>query len=244
MSKRLITTPVFEDQPYTLQPSADPGFAVKEFIEPDTGKAHRVYTYKRKPCKRVVLTSKLAEQLAGYILIEKDLRSVLVWLAEINARASTYKTGKRFSVSPDRAVFDLVKGLFVASLTFYGKCFTKCEGRPVKLERAQLDPSFRELHDDCMAYRHNFAAHSGAKKLEHVTVVLISPVKYGKHIPFNIFKEVTQPDVFWPVEGDLSLPSLVEHVQSLVKKKIELLNKKIQTEEVAPMANSYWPPKD
>jgi hypothetical protein len=37
-------------------------WAVKEILQADTGKVERIYTYKRKPCNRVVLKSKLALQ--------------------------------------------------------------------------------------------------------------------------------------------------------------------------------------
>lgn len=51
---------------------------VKEIVEPKSGRIHRTYTYKRKLCRRVMLESRLCSQLAGYVLIEKDLRSVLL----------------------------------------------------------------------------------------------------------------------------------------------------------------------
>lgn len=34
----------------------------------------------------------------------------------------------------DPSKMNIVKGLFIAALTFYGKCFTTCEGRKTKLE--------------------------------------------------------------------------------------------------------------
>ena len=64
----------------------------------------------------------------------------------------------------NRELFNTVKGLFVAALTIYGKRFTSCEGRRVKLEKKNLSEDFHETHDEAMAFRHNFAAHSGAKK--------------------------------------------------------------------------------
>jgi hypothetical protein len=141
---------------------------VKETVDPVTGKDERFYTYKRKPCLRVKLDSKLAQQLAGYVLIEKDLRSVGGWLKEIGERhTETSKIkGEGFRRSIDRERYGLIKGLFVASLSFYGKCFGSCEGRRVKLERSLLDDRFRFKHDEVLKLRHNFAAHSGAEKFE------------------------------------------------------------------------------
>ena len=171
-------------------------WAVKEVVDQTTGRVHRLYTYKRRPCYRRVLSSRLVDQLAGYVLIEKDLRSVGTWLGEIATRApeALDTTAASFRHGADREKYNLVKGLWVAALTFYGKCFSKCEGRPVKLERAQLDERFRDAHDHCMSYRHNFAAHSGAAKLEYVEIALVFPQKAKSHVEPRIYKELLQPD--------------------------------------------------
>lgn len=221
---------------------ADDQFEAKEFLDRVTGKAYRIYTYKRRPCARIQLTSRLAEQLAGYTMIEKDLRSVLTWLEEIEKRHDERPTQKKhsFGRGGNRENYNLIKGLFVALLTFYGKCFSKCEGRPVKLERAQLDAKFHGLHDECIEYRHNFAAHSGAKKIEHVEVALVYPMKYKKEVNFMIFRELHQPDVFWPKAGAVSLRELFEHAREKALSKIDRLAEKIKNEEIIPNADKYW----
>ena len=220
----------------------DDQFEAKEFLDRVTGKAYRIYTYKRRPCARVQLTSRLAEQLAGYTMIEKDLRSVLSWLEEIEKRRDKGLSKKEhtYGRGEDRENYNLIKGLFVALLTFYGKCFSKCEGRPVKLERAQLDAKFHGLHDDCIEYRHNFAAHSGAKKIERVEVTLVYPVKYKKEVTFKIFRELHQPDVFWTKSGDVSLRELLEHARNKALSKIDRLAEKITNDEIIPNADKYW----
>lgn len=218
-------------------------FSAKDFVEPKTGKTHRVYAYKRRPCHRVVLTSRPSSHLAGYTLIEKDLRSVHIWFSEIDklhVERPTHK-GEHFAKSIDRSNYNLVKGLFVAALTFYGKCFSKCDGRPVKLERVQLDPRFHEIHDECIEYRHNFAAHSGAKKLEYVDVALVYPLKYKTEVPFKLYREIHQPDLFWPREGQVTFLELIEHVQKIALAKIDLLTQKIEHEEVLTNQNRFWP---
>ena len=222
---------------------ADDQFQAKEFLDRVTGKAYRIYTYKRRACARVELTSRLAEQLAGYTLIEKDLRSVLIWLDEVESRHDEGPSEKKHSYSrgKDRENYNLIKGLFVALLTFYGKCFSKCDGRPVKLERAQLENRFHELHDDCIEYRHNFAAHSGAKKIEHVEIALVYPVKYKKEVNFMIFRELHQPDVFSPKVGAVTLRELFEHARGKALAKIDLLVEKIKNEEIIPNTHKYWP---
>lgn len=217
-------------------------FEVQEYLDNFTGKAYRIYTHKRRPCARVQLTSRLAEQMAGYTMIEKDLRSALTWLDEIERRHVEQWADKKksFGRAEDRNNYNIVKGLFVALLTFYGKCFSKCEGRPVKLERAQIAARFHRLHDDCIKYRHNFAAHSGAKKIEHVEVVFVYPKKYKKEVNFKIFREIHQPDLFWPKSGEVNLRELLEHAREKALTKIDLLAEKIKNEEIIPHADKYW----
>ena len=105
----------------------------------------------------------MARQMSGYVLIEKDLRSAAIWLAEINKiRGDDVLLDHKGSRhSKDRERYNLVKGLFVAALTFYGKAFSQCEGRRVKLERRQLETEFHEAHDEAISFRNYFAAHSG-----------------------------------------------------------------------------------
>lgn len=214
-------------------------WAVIDFIDKETGKIHRIYKYKNKPCKRVYLNSRLTDHLAGYSLIEKDLRSALVWLRKIDELVGDFDERKdgSFGVGRDREKYNIVKGLFVAALIFYGKGFSKCEGRPVKLERNQLGEEYRELHDLAISYRHNFAAHSGAKKLESVRVALVVPVKakLGKAIPMNLYTELNQPDLAWHSKGEeLWFIELFEHVRVMVKEKVKKLTDKIMTEEILP----------
>lgn len=214
---------------------------VKVIVEPKSGRIHRTYTYKRKPCRRIVLESRLCRQLAGYVLIEKDLRSIILWLQEIDRldeRPLAERT--RSAKAPNRETYSVVKGLFVAAVTFYGKCFTRCDGRPVKLERVQIEERFREIHDDCISYRNNFAAHSGAKKLETVEIAIVFPLKYKNPVEFQIFKELNQPDFFRNALGEASLIELVEHVRSIANSKIDLLSTKIRDEEVISNAGKYW----
>lgn len=221
---------------------ADDQFEAREYLDRFTGKAYRIYTYKRRPCVRIELTSRLAEQMAGYAMIEKDLRSALSWLDEIERRHVEQGTdkAKSFDRAKDRDNYNIVKGLFVALLTFYGKCFSKCEGRPVKLERAQIAARLHKLHDECIEYRHNFAAHSGAKKIEHVEIALVYPSKFKKEVNFKIFRELHQPDLFWPKSGEASLRELLEHARKKAIAKMDLLSKKITNEEIIPHADKYW----
>lgn len=215
------------------------GWTSIDYVDKGTGKFHRIYKYKNKPCKSVYLKSRFSEHLAGYALIEKDIRSSLVWLRKIKELVGDYdgKKNGAFSINRDREKFNIVKGLFVASLTFYGKCFSKCDGRPVKLERNQLEEKFRAIHDVAISYRHNFAAHSGAMRLESARIALVVPdkIKHGKEVPTNIYTEINQPDLAWhSKDEELWFIELLEHAQVMVKAKISKLSDKILNEEVLP----------
>lgn len=213
--------------------SNDP-FSMHHFLDKRTGVVHRKYSFKRKPCSSLELTSKRAAQLAGYSLIEKDLRSCLAWLDEIDGRHDQGPTDKHehFFHGKDRVNYTIIKGLFAALVTFYAKCFTRCEGRRVKLERKQLAPEFHEMHDHCMMLRHNFAAHSGAERVERVKIVAAYHKTKKNNLYVKLYRELDQPDMFVTRDGEISLRQLLTHVQSNVLAKIEELAVVIQSQEV------------
>lgn len=218
-------------------------FEIVEAVDQATGRVHRIYKYKNGKCRRIQIKSRLADQLSGYFLIEKDLRNCIAWAKEIDRLVpGEYKKKKMHIKSPDRDVYNIVKGLFVACLTFYGKCYSKCEGRPVKLERSQLGEEFRDFHDDCIAYRHNFAAHSGAKKIEYVELAFVFPekVKKGQVPPHDLFKELYQPDYIVTADEEVDLISLFEAAKSVADKKIDFLIKKIFEDEIYSRDFEFW----
>jgi hypothetical protein len=218
----------------------NPGWDKREYMDSETGKVVRSYYYKGKRCKRVPLNSRLACQLAGYSLIEKDLRNCINWLLLIEGlyEKEGISDKANYSISPNRETFNLVKGLYVAMITFYGKCFASCEGRKIKLERNQLAEEFRSLHDLCIEHRNNYTAHSGAAKIEECEIAFVhAPIRgFGKPVVFNIFSELQQPDSMLTekgAEGGDSLKELFEHVRAVAKAKIELLVDKIKKEEIS-----------
>ncbi|WP_447578325.1 hypothetical protein [Achromobacter kerstersii] len=221
------------------------GYSHKTFIEANTGKVHRIYSYNGKPCRRFELTGRLVDQLRGYLLIEKDLRNVIEWLGQLNAEMEKLpsrpgRATKVWKFNPDRKQGLLMKALFVSSLTFYAKGYTKCEGRPVKMERQQLDENFRGVHDEVMRYRHNFAAHSGSEGIEHVRIALVIPRKAKRPVDPEIFVELNQPEAGLLLPGELSMLDLCEHARSVVKTKVDTLLKKIAVEEVAAKGWDHW----
>lgn len=216
---------------------AKDNFTSNTIVDPHTGVISRKYFYKRKPCNRLELTSKLAVQLAGYTLIDKDLRSCLAWLDEIDRRHNEGPKKERdgkFFHAKDRDNYVIIKGLFVAVLTFYAKCFVTCDGRRIKLEKVQLDKKYHALHDEVMSFRHNFAAHSGATKIERVKIAVaysdVNP-KSG-NVATKVYTELDQPDIFSDEKDEVSFRGLVEYLRELVTAKRDQIGKKIEKEEV------------
>ena len=52
-------------------------------LDPETGVFRQKYFFRDVPAQRIPITSKFARRLAGYTLIERDLRAVHGWLEQI-----------------------------------------------------------------------------------------------------------------------------------------------------------------
>lgn len=225
--------------PHRIKKEPD-GWTIREAWDPKTGKRTTTYFYKRNRAPRIELNSRLAQQLGAYSLIEKDLRNVMVWLDEIEKLHPTTDRAKGVFAGEDRAVFNLIKGLYVAALTFYGKCYTQCEGRRVKLEKRGLDEEFHQVHDEVMHMRHNFAAHSGADNFEEVKIALVFHPKRRVQCLPRIYRELQQPDMAESSDSDLKFIDLVNHAHEKVWEKIRKVEKAIYEREVVPKGFDYW----
>ena len=217
----------------------DKEWSIREIVAPN-GKALTKYFFKRREALRIRLDSDMAKQLAGYVLIEKDMRSIMIWMKKITdmyEKSEHPMDGTR--ISGDRETFDIIKGLWVASLTFYGKAFTSAEGRSVKLKRNFLDKKHRKNHDLFMHIRHNFAAHGGRDAHEEARVVLALPPKIRSSSPPRLFTELHQLD-YMSADGEADLLILAEHIQSKLKQNIEDLQVKILEEEILPAGKQHW----
>jgi hypothetical protein len=222
--------------------TSDPDMVVKRFIEPMTGEVHALYYYKRKLMPQVPLQGLLSEQLAGYVLIEKDLQNALRWVrhAEYLVEPNLVKTNNSYVSSDDRETYDLTKGLFVAALTFYAKCFTKCEGRRAQLNKSSLDAHLRASHDLFMTFRNNFAAHSGAAKIEYAKASLVLHPKSKKQEVPRIVCNRLQPDFLLSRGSQPGLADLIIGALSYVNERHEKLTEKILQEEILPKGSAHW----
>lgn len=207
------------------------GWAVEEFIYPNGEHENKYYFLDaRAPLVRMN-KDKLTRQYAGYTLIEKDLRSTLVWLKEI--QASDIEPLERYK-NPRK--MDLIKAYFVAAITFYGKCFTLSEGRRLKFDRTDVPEEHRKLHDLAMKTRHNLTAHSG-EGFENARVSLVLHPTMESNMKPELYTELLQPDYFEPIG---SMISLVEAMQKIALQKRDKVGDKIMEDVVWPKGKLFW----
>ncbi|EOK5757383.1 hypothetical protein ACM6XL_004410 [Vibrio vulnificus] len=208
------------------------GWMIEEIYDPKKGRYNKYY-YGKKAAPVVRMVDKISQQYAAYTLIEKDLRSVLFWLKEIERMKPS--NAERIK-DPDK--MNLVKGLFVAALTFYGKCFTACEGRKTKLEAKIIPEDFKETHELAMNLRHNFAAHSGAENFEDVRVSLVLHPDKNSDVKPKLFSEMMQTDFL--AGEEFPFLGLVEELQKLVLDKRNQVGEVVLEKIVRPEGKKFW----
>ena len=216
------------------------GLVSKKYIDPETGKGVVKYFWKRNLVPKVEITGKLPNKLSGLTLIQKDLNNALKWMQMAKGLIGDERKNPGYIFCKDRDIFDHVKALFVASLTFYGKCYTEANGRGAQVSRNWLDDEHKKIHDFYMGYRHNFAAHSGDEKVELAkTYVLLHPKRKEELLPYLPTIRL-QPDIVLPDFGDKGLEDLIVYVSTLVSEKYDKLSRKIVNEMVLTREPSYW----
>jgi hypothetical protein len=215
-------------------------WSVNEAINVKGDSIQTSYFYKGKKAKRIEISSPIAQKLSAYALIEKDLRNVLVWLNEIDNIRKNKGYKEESMIMSERGYGNIIKGLYVASLVSYGKCFVQCEGRKTKLEKKSLDVRFHKIHDDIMHQRHNFAAHSGIDSYEEVKVAAVIPSEKGLFLCTQVYTELLQIDFALQPKGEISFIDLVNHVREIVLSKKEELQDRILIDEVLSKGEDYW----
>lgn len=139
-----------------------PKLTVHFRIDKDTGVTTQEFRLDGAVCPTVRLTSPVARQFAAYTAIAEELKDARAWLDEghklcaqfegFQSNPSSVDNDDHYS-APDVPAFRIVKGLWFASIVVYAKCFTKTEGRMVKLEAKNVPSPLRAKHDAIMMYR-------------------------------------------------------------------------------------------
>ncbi len=225
-----------------------PKLTVKREIDSISGEMDVHYYWESKLSPKVELIGKPVDKLSGYTLIKKDLDNSLNWIRVAEKLSNNaYDTNEVvkehsqvYQVAKDREISDHIKAYFVASLTFYGKCFTNANGRHAQVARDWLDLEHQQLHDYFMKYRHNFAAHSGDEHIELAkTFVLLHPNK--KILLPYLPTARLQPDVvLTSSKGEKGLAELIEYVSIIVVERYNKLSDKIINEFILTHDMEFW----
>jgi len=218
------------------------GFTTRKFINPQTGEVSYKYFWKRNEVPKIEITGPLVNRLSGLTLIQKDLTNCISWIKKAKEMTSLSigKENAEYVSNDDRETFNVVKALFVASLSFYGKCFTEASGRGAQVSRNWLSKEFKSSHDYHMKYRHNFAAHSGDENVEIAkTFVLLHPKRKMEFLPF-LPTVRNQPDFIFSTESETDFEYLLLHVAELVNDKYQKLGEKIIDELISPKGIDFW----
>lgn len=217
------------------------GWSVREFIDVE-GFFSRSYFFKKSKAFRVELTDPLSRQLSGYKLIEKDLRNVLIWLDTIEMLLTPPKNkSTSFHLSNNKRASEVAKGLFISSLVSYGKCFSRCDGRKIKLEKNIISTEYMLTHQEVICLRNNYAAHGGNSIGERCDIVILIPRRrfLNKIFPV-IHAEIYQLNYKGIINEGKNFKSLVAHVKMELDKKIHILEQKILSNNTAPKMMDYW----
>jgi len=169
---------------------------------------------------------------------------VIDWIHAINQFSSPPKNRDPYGWSETKtdALHNQTLGLFVAALSFYGKCFAQCEGRRIKLDGKWIPKGFEDTHQLILSMRNNFAAHSGADKFEDVNIVLVVAEKKGKLLDERMLvRELKQMEALISHQDDeYSFLLLSTKLRQKVLKKIDALNDKIFVEEINSRGAKFW----
>ncbi|NNA05930.1 hypothetical protein HBN65_03770 [Pseudomonas lundensis] len=176
-------------------------------------------------------------------MIDKDLRTAIEWAKKISELYCRDISNSAYTDSTGLAGREIIKALFVAALSFYGKCFTVGKGRPMKLEDKNVPKELLDAHKTAMLWRHNYASHGGNAGIEEAQVLFVRQknIKPGRQFGYGVMVEIIQPDLmlFEDKDSDVWL-ALFEGVRANVLKKIQSLKDKIAKEEVESDPHKYF----
>jgi hypothetical protein len=216
-------------------------------VDPETYEIQNRYYIKDKECKKIILESKQAKNFAAYALIKKDLKfvkkafSAAAKFASDETDSDSSNGGVRYRAEFDEDA-DILKSLYISGVVTYGKCFTKADGRKVKLEARDVfgpnQSKEKDLHMEVMTQRHSYLAHGGNTKHERVNAVLVlNPVDKGK--PPVLLTEATHTAGFGKNDFE-ELLALAEFVDSRVDEVLETKSNSLFEKEIAPVPIEKW----
>jgi hypothetical protein len=224
------------------------GITCKIEVDPKTYEIKHQNFLNGKECPKVSLSSQQAKNFAAYALIKKDLKYVLkafkYAISIAHEAVEEEEGGDSFSYRTEiDADADILKAFYISGIVTYGRCFTKADGRRVKLEYKEMfnadEKELHKLHLELMEQRHQYVAHGGKTKYEKVNPILVlHPDKESDSIP-------TLMTVSFHVDGfgkkDFSeFLDLVKTVYERLNVMLDKKSKALYEREIKPKDNKSW----
>lgn len=190
-------------------------------------------------CPKIILESQQAKNFAAYSLIKKDLKFIKKSFEYAMSIASNETDvvgdGVSLRYRPEVDVdSDILKALYISAVVTYGKCFTKAEGRKVKIDSKNLFKKSGNdlilLHEELMTQRHQYLAHGGRTQYEKTNaIVVLHPIK--KNATPLLMTECAHVAAFGKKDFEKYL-ELIEFVENFVNEILSEKAKKLYQNEV------------
>lgn len=210
-------------------------------IQTGPAKYSVTFTHRRRPVPTIELRGDFAELLFGFSQITSDLNDALAWVTESEQTLKDESPNSEISaLMLDVGGARRARGLFIAALVSYGKCFAESRGRRSRVQKNQLDKKFHAAHEYFMTMRNAYAAHSGIEKFEKSRLYLLIHPKYKKNSIAHLRVEGNKPNLHVAAPDGTLFEDLIKHVSEIA------LNKKMETraliakEHLAPRGLAYW----
>jgi hypothetical protein len=204
------------------------GWFRQESIDPKTyATSKSTYTYHKQKAVKHPLNSGIANQFGAYKSLFYDVNLVIGFISQIQ----TIIASTNVDEVGDRANEVMLSGLSIAAFSIYGRCFTKADGRKLKLDEKVFQGAEVEVknHRMIMHLRHNFAAHWGQIDekgvLENSTILLTANTNGSKQ--FTVASEYVIPSFILQDEIQHNCEYLLDYIEE----KLHLLYKKLKSED-------------
>jgi len=225
---------------------------IKSKPNTQTGEVGYDYYYNGMQCPTHLIKEPISKKYIVYLLIAKDLEDAERWLTlayklrppiktklSPNKKTYTYIRLDEEDIKEHKNYF-IAKSLFFSSIVFYGKCFTKAQGRGTSLSKSFVPPEYHDKHDEIMEYRNTLAAHSGKGPWDTGKVRLVLPPLKGSG-PGPVLKgEVRRFDFEDDRLDDFPFLKLIEILREKAVAKMDEVGKKIFKDVVLCKGEEYW----
>lgn len=209
-------------------------------IHDGAGKFYRIYNSKGKVLPRIILQGFYIEQLKAFRSLDKDLRNILAWITKLRELNKEHDYRHNRNPSMDMMDAAVVKALFIAILSTYGRCFTIAKNRKFNFSQKHVPVALRDTHAQLMQLRHTFAAHKGEFEYDDCKIALVITMDKKDPRPL-IFSELIQPHLYGEYfDEDSNTQLLCEALRTVVNEKYAQVTEKIFNESVRVKGRDFW----